>query len=77
MGIAGVPVFFGREAIQSLQYAPVIHQINKRCRWLLDYTSKELQPAQACHPHLFEGQNIDVNALGTPACCGSDNLFHL
>ncbi|KAK9790544.1 hypothetical protein WJX73_007583 [Symbiochloris irregularis] len=58
-GIPGLPIFFQREAVQGLQYAPVTHQINKRCRFLLDYTTKELQG----NADAFQGQNVDANAL--------------
>lgn len=57
-------MFFQSEAVQSLQYGPVVQQINKRCRWLLNFTGKELQQALAQHADLYEGHSIDANALG-------------
>ncbi|GJN22188.1 hypothetical protein PR202_gb09734 [Eleusine coracana subsp. coracana] len=32
-----VPIFFPGEDIKNLQYAPVLHQVNKRCRFLLEF----------------------------------------
>ncbi|KAH9295074.1 hypothetical protein KI387_038662, partial [Taxus chinensis] len=32
-----VPIFFSREEIENLQYIPLIHQVNKRCKLLLRF----------------------------------------
>lgn len=32
IGVAGLPMFFPREALQALEYPPVIEQVKKRCR---------------------------------------------
>ncbi|KAK9935433.1 hypothetical protein M0R45_022536 [Rubus argutus] len=36
-----VPIFFPGEDIKNLQYAPVLYQVNKRCRFLLEFEQED------------------------------------
>ncbi|KAJ8770026.1 hypothetical protein K2173_009761 [Erythroxylum novogranatense] len=61
-----VPIFFSGDDIKNLQYAPLLSQVNKRCRFLLDF---EQEVKHALHGlksdnHPFEGQDIDASGLG-------------
>ena len=67
VGVPGIPIFFGAEAMAALQqYPPVSEQVKRRCRWLATYARDELArlPGTAADP--FCGQRVDANALGTP-----------
>ena len=44
VGVPGIPMFFGREPLQAIQYAPVSQQVQMRCRWLLNFAQGALQP---------------------------------
>ncbi|KAI4967956.1 hypothetical protein ZWY2020_008672 [Hordeum vulgare] len=55
-----VPIFFPGEDIKNLQYAPLLHQINKRCRFLLEF-EKEVKQKLGTVPsgdHPFCGQDV-------------------
>ena len=67
VGVPGIPIFFGAEAMAALQqYPPVSEQVKRRCRWLAAYARDELAglPGGAGDP--FRGQLVDANALGVP-----------
>ena len=65
IGVPGIPIFFGAEAMAELkQYPPVSEQVKRRCRWLATFAQLELAqlPGSAADP--FRGQLVDGNALG-------------
>ncbi|KAJ7954321.1 Histone-lysine N-methyltransferase [Quillaja saponaria] len=74
-----VPIFFSGEDIKNLQYAPLLHQVNKRCRFLLDF-EKEVKHflenlKQDDHP--FGGQEVHASSLGWAMSAVSSRAFRL
>ncbi|EEF36417.1 conserved hypothetical protein [Ricinus communis] len=74
-----IPIFFPGEDIKNLQYAPLLHQVNKRCRFLLDFekevehTLKNLKPSD----HPYGGQHVDASSLGWAMSAVSSRAFRL
>ncbi|KAL0446731.1 UNVERIFIED_CONTAM: hypothetical protein Slati_1801000 [Sesamum latifolium] len=74
-----VPIFFPGEDIKNLQYAPLLHQVNKRCRFLLDFeklVKNELENVKL-DDHPFGGQDIDASSLGWAMSAVSSRAFRL
>lgn len=74
-----VPIFFPGEDIKNLQYAPLLYQVNKRCRFLLDFDKVlkyELQNLKL-EDHPFEGQTVDASSLGWAMSAVSSRAFRL
>ncbi|GER29819.1 rubisco methyltransferase family protein [Striga asiatica] len=74
-----VPIFFPGEDIKNLQYAPLLHQVNKRCRFLLEFDKlmkRELENVKL-DDHPFGGQDIDASALGWAMSAVSSRAFRL
>ncbi|GAV61915.1 SET domain-containing protein/Rubis-subs-bind domain-containing protein [Cephalotus follicularis] len=74
-----VPIFFPGEDIKKLQYAPLLYQINKRCRFLLDFekeVSSALEHLKA-NDHPFEGQSVHASSLGWAMSAVSSRAFSL
>ncbi|XP_048535820.1 actin-histidine N-methyltransferase [Triticum urartu] len=74
-----VPIFFPGEDIKNLQYAPLLHQINKRCRFLLEF-EKELKQKLGTVPsgdHPFCGQDLHSSSLGWAMSAASSRAFRL
>ncbi|KAK6921614.1 SET domain [Dillenia turbinata] len=74
-----LPIFFSGDDIKNLQYAPVLHQVNKRCRFLLNF-EKEVKGVleslrQVDHP--FQGQEVDASSLGWAMSAVSSRAFRL
>ncbi|KAM7255189.1 hypothetical protein ACFE04_020430 [Oxalis oulophora] len=74
-----VPIFFPGEDIKNLQYAPLLHQINKRCRFLLDFDKEVKNTLQNLKPnhHPFGGQDVDASSLGWAMSAVSSRAFRL
>ncbi|MBA0834599.1 hypothetical protein Goarm_006937 [Gossypium armourianum] len=74
-----VPIFFSGEDIKNLQYAPLLFQVNKRCRFLLEFEQevknvlKNLKPSE----HPFGGQDVDASSLGWAMSAVSSRAFRL
>ncbi|XVE91951.1 hypothetical protein REPUB_Repub01dG0055500 [Reevesia pubescens] len=74
-----VPIFFAGEDIKNLQYAPLLYQVNKRCRFLLEFEQevrnalKNLKPRE----HPFGGQDVDASSLGWAMSAVSSRAFRL
>ena len=64
VGVSGVPMFFPREALSAIEYAPVTQQVRMRCQWLLHFAQEGLQPLSGTPKDPFAGISIDANALG-------------
>ena len=64
VGVPGIPIFFGAEAIAALQYPPVSEQVKRRCRWLATFARDELSRVPGSLDDPFQGQLVDANALG-------------
>ncbi|KAM3225250.1 hypothetical protein ACQJBY_058163 [Aegilops geniculata] len=74
-----VPIFFPGEDIKNLQYAPLLHQINKRCRFLLEF-EKEIKQKLGTVPsgdHPFCGQDVHSSSLGWAMSAASSRAFRL
>ncbi|XP_038977085.1 actin-histidine N-methyltransferase-like [Phoenix dactylifera] len=74
-----VPIFFSREDIKNLQYAPLLHQVNKRCRFLLEFEKeiKLMLEDVALKDHPFGGQDVNASSLGWALSAVSSRAFRL
>lgn len=74
-----VPIFFPGDDIKKLQYAPLLYQVNKRCRFLLDFEKVVKQVVENLKPndHPFEGQDVDASSLGWAISAVSSRAFRL
>ncbi|KAI4357552.1 hypothetical protein L6164_001492 [Bauhinia variegata] len=74
-----VPIFFPGEDIKNLQYAPLVHQINKRCRFLLDFEQEVKRSLEnlKLDNHPFGGQEVDSSSLGWAMSAVSSRAFRL
>ncbi|KAG7593023.1 SET domain [Arabidopsis thaliana x Arabidopsis arenosa] len=74
-----VPIFFPGEDIKNLQYAPLLYQVNKRCRFLLEFEQeirRTLEDVKASD-HPFSGQDVNASALGWTMSAVSTRAFRL
>ncbi|XP_077236037.1 rubisco methyltransferase family protein isoform X2 [Tasmannia lanceolata] len=74
-----IPIFFPGEDIKNLQYAPLLHQVNKRCRFLLDFEKEIKRMVENLAPkdHPFGGQDVNASSLGWAMSAVSSRAFHL
>ncbi|CAL5215226.1 unnamed protein product [Lathyrus oleraceus] len=74
-----LPIFFPGEDIKNLQYAPILHQVNKRCRFLLDFEKQVKRALVGVTPdkHPFGGQEVDASSLGWAMSAVSSRAFKL
>ncbi|PNX99950.1 histone-lysine N-methyltransferase setd3-like protein [Trifolium pratense] len=74
-----LPIFFPGEDIKNLQYAPILHQVNKRCRFLLDFEQQVKRALVGLTPdkHPFGGQEVDASSLGWAMSAVSSRAFKL
>ncbi|KAM0952759.1 putative [histone H3]-lysine(4) N-trimethyltransferase chromatin remodeling SET family [Dioscorea sansibarensis] len=74
-----LPIFFSGEDIKNVQYAPLIHQVNKRCRFLLEYEKavKLILENLALKDHPFGGQDVSSSSLGWAMASVSSRAFRL
>ncbi|PKA61438.1 [Fructose-bisphosphate aldolase]-lysine N-methyltransferase, chloroplastic [Apostasia shenzhenica] len=74
-----VPIFFSGEDIKNLQYAPLVYQVNKRCRFLLDFekTVGALLENVEQKSHPFSGQDVNASSLGWAMSAVSSRAFRL
>ncbi|XP_015068476.1 histone-lysine N-methyltransferase setd3 [Solanum pennellii] len=74
-----VPIFFPGEDIKNLQYAPLLYQVNKRCRFLLEFEKILKHELENLKPddHSFSGQDVDSSALGWAMSAVSSRAFRL
>ncbi|KAG2411091.1 uncharacterized protein HKW66_Vig0017560 [Vigna angularis] len=74
-----VPIFFPGEDIKNLHYAPLLHQVNKRCRFLLDFEQEVKRALASVKPdsHPFGGQEVDASSLGWAMSAVSSRAFRL
>ena len=56
-------MFFAGDELAALQYPPVIEQVKKRCRWLLQFSQGPLREHQGDDDPMH-GATVDANALG-------------
>lgn len=74
-----VPIFFSGEDIKNLQYAPFLYQVNKRCRFLLEFereVKSSLENVKS-DDHPFGGQAVDASSLGWAMSAVSSRAFRL
>lgn len=60
-------MFYSGEELAALQYPPVVEQVKKRCRWLLQF-SKDALSARQGEDDPLHGAEVDANALGVYWC---------
>lgn len=74
-----IPIFFPGEDIKNLQYAPLLYQVNKRCRFLLDFEQEVKRALENLKPndHPFGGQAVDASSLGWAMSAVSSRAFRL
>lgn len=74
-----VPIFFPGEDIKNLQYAPLLYQVNRRCRFLLDFDKEVRQLVENLKQddHPFGGQDVDASSLGWAMSTVSSRAFRL
>ncbi|WOL06603.1 histone-lysine N-methyltransferase setd3 isoform X1 [Canna indica] len=74
-----VPIFFPGDDIKNLQYAPLIHQVNKRCRFLLEFEKeiKSILNNVSSKDHPFGGQDVNTSSLGWAMSAVSSRAFRL
>ncbi|XP_020584435.1 histone-lysine N-methyltransferase setd3 isoform X2 [Phalaenopsis equestris] len=74
-----VPIFFSREDIKNLQYAPLVYQVNKRCSFLLDFEKEIKTLLETLEPkhHPFGGQDPNASSLGWAMSAVSSRAFRL
>lgn len=74
-----VPIFFPGEDIKNLQYAPLVYQVNKRCRFLLDFEKEVRQELEdvKLQNHPFGGREVDASSLGWAMSAVSSRAFRL
>ena len=70
----GVPMFFDGDTLGLLQYPPLVEQVKKRCRFLIEF-SKHIDPAAA--QAVFSNHTIDANALGWALVSVSSRAFRV
>ncbi|KAK6931633.1 Rubisco LSMT, substrate-binding domain [Dillenia turbinata] len=72
-----VPIFFSGDDIKNLQCAPLLHQVNKRCRFLLDFEKevKGVLEGLQLVDHPFRGQDVDASSLGWAMSAVSSRAF--
>lgn len=74
-----VPIFFQGEDIKNLQYAPLLYQVNKRCRFLLDFENEVKQTVENLKlgEHPFDCQDVTAASLGWGMSAVSSRAFRL
>ncbi|XP_030499723.2 uncharacterized protein LOC115715072 [Cannabis sativa] len=74
-----VPIFFPGEDIKNLQYAPLLYQVNKRCRFLLDFEQEVRRALENLKliDHPFGGLDVDASSLGWAMSAVSSRAFRL
>lgn len=77
VGVSGIPMFFGREALRAIQYAPVSQQVHMRCQWLLHFAREALQPLPGSPADPFFGTLVDANALGWALAVVTSRAFRV
>ncbi|KAL8241802.1 hypothetical protein R6Q59_012104 [Mikania micrantha] len=73
------PIFFSGDDIKNLQYAPLLYQVNKRCRFLLDFEKEVRREVEdvKLQNHPFGGQDVDASSLGWAMSAVSSRAFRL
>ncbi|KAJ0492382.1 putative [histone H3]-lysine(4) N-trimethyltransferase chromatin remodeling SET family [Helianthus annuus] len=74
-----VPIFFSGDDIKNLQYAPLLYQVNKRCRFLLDFEKEVRREVEDVkfEDHPFGGRDVDASSLGWAMSAVSSRAFRL
>ncbi|CAA7395689.1 unnamed protein product [Spirodela intermedia] len=74
-----IPIFFSGEDIKNLQYSPLVHQVNKRCRFLLAFEKDVKSVLEDVDPgdHPFSGQDVNASSLGWAMSAVSSRAFRL
>ncbi|KIY97203.1 hypothetical protein MNEG_10760 [Monoraphidium neglectum] len=76
-GFPGVPMFFSREALEAIDYPPVVEQVKKRCRWLHRFSTDALAPLAGTAADPFGGVRVDINSLGWGLAAVTSRAFRV
>ncbi|GLC45812.1 hypothetical protein PLESTM_001782700 [Pleodorina starrii] len=68
-------MFFGKRALDLIDYPPVSQQVQKRCRWLYSFSQQVLAQLPGSPEDPFDGVTVDINALGWAMACVSSRAF--
>ncbi|KAK3241469.1 hypothetical protein CYMTET_48767, partial [Cymbomonas tetramitiformis] len=71
----GIPLFYGRDALQALQYPPVAAQVTKRAKFLHQF-STQLAAVRSTRRCPFR-TDVDANALGWALSAVSSRAFRV
>eukprot|EP00981_Chlorochromonas_danica_P000953 scaffold229_cov155-Ochromonas_danica.AAC.1 len=69
--IRGVPLFFSPTEFRMLQDIDVMQKTRDRCHFLNDFSENILLPLHKSSKDPFDGNRVDVNALGWGFACAS------
>ncbi|KAK8923731.1 hypothetical protein KSP39_PZI019566 [Platanthera zijinensis] len=73
------PIFFSGADIKNIQYIPLVHQVNKRCSFLLEFEKEAKTLLETLNPknHPFGGQDVNASSLGWAMTAVSSRAFCL
>eukprot|EP00201_Polytomella_parva_P005787 CAMPEP_0175080622 /NCGR_PEP_ID=MMETSP0052_2-20121109/25621_1 /TAXON_ID=51329 ORGANISM="Polytomella parva, Strain SAG 63-3" /NCGR_SAMPLE_ID=MMETSP0052_2 /ASSEMBLY_ACC=CAM_ASM_000194 /LENGTH=563 /DNA_ID=CAMNT_0016351365 /DNA_START=76 /DNA_END=1768 /DNA_ORIENTATION=+ len=71
----GIPTFFGKDAIDAIDYPPVVRQIQKRGSWMFKFSRDVLARLPGTSLDVFGGTLVDINALGWACAAVSSRAF--
>ena len=71
--VQGVPMFFGQEAIEAIQYPPVLQQVNLRSQFLVALSQNKMGDTTSA----MKGTQVDINALGWGMAATLSRAFRL
>ncbi|KAK8923420.1 hypothetical protein KSP39_PZI019559 [Platanthera zijinensis] len=73
------PIFFSGADIKNIQYIPLVHQVNKRCSFLLEFEKEAKTFLETLNPknHPFGGQDLNASSLGWAMTAVSSRAFCL
>lgn len=73
-GIAGIPIFYSSaHIIKQIDYEPVIYQINKRCKWLIEFHEKN----EKLLNEIFNNKEIDMNVFAWAFAIATSRAFKI
>ncbi|KAJ7560900.1 hypothetical protein O6H91_03G005300 [Diphasiastrum complanatum] len=72
-----IPIFFSGQQINELHYPPVVQQVKKRCRFLLQFSTEVNKATENVlgENHPFQEQQVDASSLGWAMAAVSSRAF--
>ncbi|KAF8068228.1 SETD3 [Scenedesmus sp. PABB004] len=77
VGVAGVPMFFARDALEAVEYPPVVEQVKRRGRWLHRFALDVLAKLPGTPADPFDGVAVDTNSLGWALAVVTSRAFRV